>query len=187
MPTATQGTPPPDVIALTGTPGTGKTTISEHLEPPITVTSANRLAEETSATSGTDEERDARIVDEVKLHDHARDHLPSPPVLIEGHLAHHCSPDAVILLRCHPDELKRRLSARGWPPAKIDENVMAETLDALVPEIETHPAWEVDTTNTKPTIVRDGIKSLFDGTLHEILEPLGTADWTGTLTGGAPS
>lgn len=192
MPTATEtGTrphvpqQPPDVIALTGTPGTGKTTISRLLEPPITVIEANTLAHETNAIEDEDATREALIVDEKTLNKEAHKHLPEPPTLIEGHLAHHCNPDAVLLLRCHPDELRDRLQPRGWSKAKIDENIMAETLDSLVPEIRHDDAWETDTTHTPPETVAQAIRSLFDGEQHEILQPLGTADWTDTLAGGS--
>lgn len=172
------------VIALTGVPGTGKTTIASHLDD-VEVVDANDLARQVDALEGQDEQRGVAVVDEARLAERAREALPDGPVVVEGHLAHHCDPDIVILLRCHPDELERRLQERGWSRAKVDENVMAETLDALVPEIHVEPAREVDTTDVEPAALADRIKGLFTGDPlnQDWLQPLGTADWTPTLVG----
>lgn len=170
------------MVALTGVPGTGKTTVARHLADAFTVVEARRLAEEAGAVEGRDEARDADVVDHERLRQSAREHLPEGRVLVEGVLAHHCDPDAVVLLRCHPDPLRERLAARDWPQAKVDENVMAETLDALVPEIHVELAWELDTTDRDPQAVAEAVRALVDGAREG--PPLGTADWTDTLTEG---
>jgi adenylate kinase len=36
----------------------------------------------------------------------------------------------VIVLRCHPRILQRRLRKKGWKPSKVRENVLAEILDS---------------------------------------------------------
>lgn len=170
------------MLALTGVPGTGKTTVGDHLED-LTVVSANELARQVGAVEGEDEARGAEIVDERTLAERAPEALPEGSVVVEGHLAHHCPADLVVLLRCHPDELRRRLQAKGWPEAKVRENVMAETLDALVAEIEREPAREIDTTDRSPAEVADIIRGLFKGEALEAdgLDPMGTVDWTDTL------
>ena len=177
------------VLALTGTPGTGKTTVARGLADEVTVVDANDLAERVDAVDDHDEARDAALVDEHRLEQRARQALPDEGrVLVEGLLAHRCDPDAVVLLRCHPDELGARLADRNWPQAKVEENVMAETLDALVPEIEA-PARELDTTDRSPADVHAIVDSvLAEGSLDRPeLDPLGTADWTDTLAAeGAP-
>lgn len=176
------------VLALTGVPGTGKTAIAHELADDVTVLPANDLAAEVDAIEGTDATRSAEVVDEARLAERARDALPGGRVLVEGHLAHHCDPDGVVLLRCHPDELRERLAERDWPPAKIDENAMAETLDALVPEIEP-PARELVTTDRTVDEAAAIVRSVLEeGSLDvDGLQPLGTADWTDTLAaGGTP-
>lgn len=172
------------VIALTGVPGTGKTTIANHLDD-VAVVDANDLAHEVDAVEGRDDQRDAEIVDEQRLAERALEALPEGPVLVEGHLAHHCDPDLVLLLRCHPDELRDRLAERGWSKAKVEENVMAEALDALVPEIHAEPAREVDTTGEDPETLAARIRGLFTGDPlnRDWLDPIGQADWTATIAG----
>jgi adenylate kinase len=173
--------PTPRVVALTGVPGTGKTAAAAHLDDDLPVVAARELAERADAVEGRDEERDADVVDHARLAERAREVLPDGPVLVEGVLAHHADPDGVVLLRCHPDELRARLEGRDWPPQKVDENVMAETLDALVPEVDADPAWEIDTTDRTAEDVADEVRRLLDGEAEA--PPPGTVDWTDTLVG----
>jgi len=174
------------IVALTGVPGTGKTTIASALPDGITVVDARSVARELDAIEGEDARRGAQIVDESRLAEQAREVLPvDGPTLVEGVLAHHCAPHAVILLRCHPTELGRRLAKRDWDEAKLEENVMAETLDALVPEIVADRAREVDTTDADVAEIANRIAGLFTGKdlNADWNDPLGTADWSDTLLG----
>lgn len=176
------------VLALTGTPGTGKTTIADHLSERFTVVAANDLAEEVDAIAGRDDQRAAHIVDEGLLHDRARDALAqraAEEIVVEGGLAHHCDPDLVVVLRCHPDQLRERLAPREWPLEKVEENVMAEILDVISTEVDTEPAWELDTTDLGPGDGASYIAALFKGedVSHPDLHPLGGVDWSHTLMG----
>ncbi len=58
--------------------------------------------------------------------------------IVEGHYAHELvgSPAAVIVLRCEPKELDRRLLARGYSEEKRAENILAEVLDTCTIEAE---------------------------------------------------
>jgi hypothetical protein len=55
--------------------------------------------------------------------------------LIDGHLAHHLPVDALIVVRCEPSELEKRLSARGYSAHKIQSNVEVEMLGGPWPEL----------------------------------------------------
>ncbi|MDX1611579.1 MAG: adenylate kinase family protein [Candidatus Thermoplasmatota archaeon] len=171
--------------ALTGVPGTGKTTVAALLAETFEVLEANELAEELGAIVGEDEERGASIVDEDVLSTEAPHALDGRQVLVEGGLAHFFAPDAVVVLRCHPDALRERLNARDWPEAKVEENVMAETLDAITSEVAAEVAWEIDTTETPPEEVARLTAALFKGetVTHPAVHPLGGVDWTATLMG----
>ena len=69
--------------------------------------------------------------------------------LVVGHLAHLLPVHDVIVLRCHPLELERRLRAadRGTP-AERHENFVAEATDVVLREAlgPRRRVWEIDTT-----------------------------------------
>lgn len=179
------------VLAITGTPGTGKTAIAAELPDTFTVVAANDLAAEVDAIAGRDDQRAADIVDEGLLHDRARDALAerqAEAIVVEGGLAHHCDPDLVVVLRCHPDELRERLAIREWPAAKVEENIMAEILDVITAEVDTEPAWELDTTGLRAQEAAVHIAALFNGedVSHPSLHSLGGVDWSHTLMGEQP-
>ncbi len=170
-------TPPvAEVLALTGTPGTGKTTVANLLRKRgYTVFSLNELAERLECVIG--EEEGCKIVDVEGLSKRLRDVLPRGfIVIVEGHLSHLLNPDRIIVLRCNPLELKRRLEKRGWPEEKVLENVEAEIVDVILVEaIGTgKDVHEIDTTNRDPEDVADMIEDVILG--KRKFEP-GKIDW----------
>ena len=175
--------PPSTLWALTGTPGTGKTSIARLLRN-ATVVSDRQLAEAGGAVVAHDGARGADVIDEDQLAAIAREHLPEEGiVVVEGLLAHHVGPDATIVLRCHPDVLRERLAARGWSAAKVEENVMAEVLDATSHEVASPQAWSLDTTRTDAATCAALIDRLLtgDAVAADVLGPLGAFDWTDVL------
>ncbi|HOP09773.1 MAG TPA: AAA family ATPase, partial [Candidatus Methanofastidiosa archaeon] len=59
-------------------------------------------------------------------------------VIIDVHYAELFDCDLIFIIRCSPDELYRRLSARGYGREKVRENVLSEILDTcLINAIET--------------------------------------------------
>ena len=59
---------------------------------------------------------------------------------VEGHIAHLLPCDRIVVLRCRPDELKKRLAQRKYREKKIRENADAEALDVCL--IETVEEFE---------------------------------------------
>ena len=105
------------IVALTGTPGTGKTSVSKILEKnSFKVVDLNKLACEKDFLIGSDKKRDSKIVDVDKVEEFVRENFVRKDIVfIEGHLSHLLkNVDKVIVLRCHPHELKNNLSERGW-------------------------------------------------------------------------
>ncbi|MFB6161980.1 MAG: adenylate kinase family protein [Halococcoides sp.] len=151
-------------IALTGTPGTGKTTASERLASDIEVVHLNRIVTEEDLTVGHDDERDSAIADLDAVADRVADR---DDVLVESHLAHHLDVDRVIVLRCHPEEVIDRLEERGESPASARENAESEALDVVLGEaVATHgreAVIEIDTTDRPPGAVADAIDRAIDG------------------------
>ena len=163
------------LIALTGTPGVGKSTTAEILKRRgYKVLSVNELAERFDCIIGEDE--GCKIVDVDKLSKKVKD-IVKGLTIVEGHLSHLLNPDLVIVLRCNPLELKRRLESKGWYEEKILENVEAELVDVILIEAldSVREVYEIDTTNLSPEEVANAVEDILKGK-EEKYKP-GKIDW----------
>ena len=152
-------------VAVTGTPGTGKTTAVERLTADdaldLDVIHLNDVVHDEEFVVEHDEERDSAVADLDALADslNGRD-----DVLFESHLAHHFDADRVVVLRCHPEELERRLTERGESAAKAGENAESEAVDVILAEaVDRHGAdrvYEVDATDLTPGGVAAAIEAV---------------------------
>jgi adenylate kinase len=151
-------------VALTGTPGTGKTTVAALLETDLEVVHLNDVVREGELTAARDAERDSLVVDEdaVRAWLDGRD-----DVLVESHLAHRFEADRVVVLRCHPERLTERLTGRGETAAKARENAEAEALDVILSEaVAEHgpdTVYEIDTTGRPPEAVARDVAAAIAG------------------------
>jgi adenylate kinase len=151
-------------VALTGTPGTGKTTVADRLETDLAVVHLNELVREAGLHDGEDPERGSLVADL----DAVRDRLAGrEDVLVESHLAHHLDVDLVVVLRCHPEELSARLRGRGEPAEKAEENAESEALDVILSEaVDRHGrerVREIDTTGREPAAVARDVAAAITG------------------------
>jgi len=123
-------------IALTGTPGTGKTAVARILRTlGENVLDLNETAFGHGLLGRYDRRRRTREVDLKGLRRQIdRLHPDKGLLFLEGHYAHLLSVERAIVLRCHPATLRKRLSRRGYPPAKVRENCLAEALDGITIE-----------------------------------------------------
>lgn len=166
--------------ALTGTPGTGKTTISKMLSDGygMEVVDLNEVIRAHGYYTGWDENRHCLIVDIEAL----KAHPFSDGLVLEGHLSHHLPVDRVIVLRTDPDVLRVRLKEKGFSDNKIRENFEAEIIDVILVEaLEVHgnDVYEVDSTGT-PSISARLVWEITQGQGLERFAP-GQYDWTGYL------
>jgi len=150
-------------ILVTGTPGTGKTTISRLLAKTVQAKYVNPeiLLPRKGIDYTYDESRKTRIVSIRRL----RSSLASLAgrtehgLIIDSHIAFKItsSPELerVIVLRCNPAVLERRLKRKHWSKRKISENVLAEILDICLWDAVQNYGWrrisEIDTTNKPPS------------------------------------
>lgn len=151
-------------LAVTGTPGTGKTAATALLESDLEVIHLNEVIRDRGFTAGVDEDRGTLIADlsAVTSFLEGRD-----DVVIESHLAHRLGVDRVVVLRCHPDTLEARLLDRGESPATAAENAEAEALDLVLWEaVDRHGAeaiYEIDTTDRDVAGTAREIGAVIDG------------------------
>lgn len=151
-------------VAVTGTPGTGKTTATELLETDLEVIHLNEIIEDEELYETVDTERDSVVADLEALADRL---AGREDVVIESHLAHHLAADRVVVLRCRPDELTDRLRERGETEGKAAENAESEALDVILAEaVEIHgpeSVYEIDTTDREPAAVATDIAAVIAG------------------------
>ncbi|WJI09941.1 AAA family ATPase [Methanobacterium sp. CWC-01] len=169
------------ILLLTGTPGTGKTTISRLLSDKLNarLVAVNQLVDQKHLYTGLDPDKHYKIVDIQALiqemDEAAQNYRDSEDWLIlEGHLSHYYQPaDLVVVLRASPPILEERLKNRKWKPEKVKENLEAEALDICAWEagdIHGALAQEVDTTHKMP---QDVVKTIIEIIRGERTSPLG--------------
>ena len=133
------------LIACTGSPGTGKTTLCSSL--PMTI-SMMQLAKQEDCLGEVQNDGAAEIDIEALI-----DSWKAPKsAIIDGHLSHLLPVDAIILLRCHPDVLRERLVERGYSSEKVQSNVEMELLGGAWNDLITddRPILEIDCSNQNP-------------------------------------
>jgi adenylate kinase len=176
----------PRLVAVTGVPGTGKTTISailaselggEHIE-------LTHLVKEGGLSQGWDQTR-ATTIANMKALRHAILNIVENargPVIVDGHYSPEVSPREatclVVVLRRAPWVLRNELRLRGYSARKVRENTEAELLgtclsDAIAVQ-DPNKVLEIDTTHEEPIDTVRLIRAALDG---EIELGYGEIDW----------
>lgn len=171
------------LIAITGTPGTGKTSVSGELrDRGYEVVDANEHLRKHGLLGEKDEARDTYNVDMEAFNSSLEEYRRKDGlVFIDSHLAHQCDCSRIIVLRCEPHELAGRLRKRGYSEAKVRENVQAEVLDVILYEaMDTDiPVNEINCTGGTPFEAVDLILRIL--TVDPELCPPGNTDWSGEM------
>jgi adenylate kinase len=176
------------IVSLSGTPGTGKTTVakmidrSDYVIIPMNELSRDYLGEYDEARATTEVEID-RLVQDIK------DEVISIPqgtethTIIEGHLSHHLPVVRIIVLRSSPKVLEERLSHRDYTGEKIRENMEAEALGVIsIEAFETGlPVNEIDTTSLDPALVANEIQKIIELEREPLSGPEHMIDYSGEI------
>jgi len=162
------------IIAITGTPGTGKTTLSKILSKRIEadIISVSDFVKKSHLYESYDRALKTYIVDEKKLakelERYIKTEFKDKNVIVEGHLSHYLKKgfvDLCIVLRCSITELNKRLSKRKYSKAKIKENLESEIFDICEEEAREFQKVVVliDTTNKKANAVASEAYDIIKG------------------------
>jgi adenylate kinase len=165
------------MCGITGTPGTGKTMVADELARRGNAV-IHLITTIGPYVTGIDEERDTQIIDVERWAAGFR----KIDGFVEGHLAHMLACDRIVVLRCRPDELRKRLQERKYLKEKIDENAEAEALDVcLIETVERYAPsqiLELDTTGRDASYSASQIELFARGMIPSAF---GSIDWSGFL------
>ncbi|GMH39615.1 hypothetical protein BSKO_07513 [Bryopsis sp. KO-2023] len=129
---------PPNIL-VTGTPGTGKSTLCEQLAQ---VTGfrhidVSQMAKANELCDGYDEQLDSLVIDEDKVCDALEDETAKGKCIVDYHSCDFFPErwfDLVVVLQTDNSVLYQRLQKRGYSDLKIRENVTCEIMQVLVEE-----------------------------------------------------
>lgn len=173
-----------NIIFISGTPCTGKTTVSEKLSQKLNweLVKINDLAISNNLVLGIDDDKGYKIIDIDALNETLLDIISkSDNLIVEGHLSHLCSgADKLIILRCRPEILEKRLASRDYSEAKIHENLEAEALGVCSAEsldIYEDNVYELDVSDLTVDEVVSTLFNLINGEKELGFGEIDFMDW----------
>ncbi|NJF24987.1 adenylate kinase family protein [Thermococcus sp. Bubb.Bath] len=164
------------IIAVTGTPGVGKTTTSKILAEKLGYEYVN--LRDYALEKGIGEMKGEELeIDVNELAEAFKRDFRGRNVIADGHLSHFLKADLVVVLRANPKLIAERLKERGYGREKLGENVEAELVDVLLVEAleENENVIEVDTTGKTPEEV---VGEILDLLQKGVKRRVGIVDWS---------
>ncbi len=130
-------------VVVTGTPGCGKTRIAKALAKELGWTYVDGKHIVAALPSRYDSTRRCRVIDEDTFAREARRRVLDlgGRAVIDSHLSHFIDPlicRTCIVVTCPRDVLFDRLRQRGYPKAKIEENMQCEIMEVCKAEALEH-------------------------------------------------
>ncbi len=154
-------------LLVTGTPGTGKTTLAKKLSLLLDYAyfDVGLFVKTAKLHSGYDRKRQTYVVDSSRL---ARQLIKvrekaskegRKGIIFDSHMSHYLPPeqaDLCIVTKCSLKALRKRLQNKGYGPAKVRENLDAEIFDTCLVEAQEagHKTLVFDTTSARDSDVR---------------------------------
>ncbi|KAF1763754.1 hypothetical protein GCK72_003699 [Caenorhabditis remanei] len=128
-------------ILVTGSPGTGKSTLGQQVAEKLgfEFIEISKEVRENNLQGEFDEQYNCHVLDEDKLLDHISERMDSDDggIVVDYHgcdLFPERWFDVVVVLRCSTEKLYDRLKSRGYTDFKIKENVECEIFGSLLEE-----------------------------------------------------
>lgn len=171
------------VIAVTGSPGTGKTEFSSILSKKLgaKLIDLNSFIREKGIYKLTKNGEMDINLNKMRSEVAKLIRESSGPIVIDGlqsdllptkYLTH------IVVLRTRPKILQRRLKARGYSPEKIRDNVESEALSIILWEaVQRHGMDKVYEINTTGISASKAVKLFLDALSGRILLKPGKIDW----------
>jgi adenylate kinase len=141
------------IIAVSGSVGTGKTTLAKKLAKQLNhdYVDVTAMIMDSKLPEGYDKKRQCYIIDTKKLNSALLLLIQkNKNLVIDSHLSHYLPAkyvDRCIITKCELKKLSQRLKKRGYPKAKIKDNLEAEIFDVCYEEAKAlgHNVSVVDT------------------------------------------
>ena len=135
-------------ILVTGTPGVGKTRAAEAIAARLGLQrlGVSELAKSLKAFEEFDEARQCQVLDEDRVLDAMEPDLGRGGFVVDYHACELFPErwfDLVLVLRVGTETLYDRLTARGYPEPKLQENLQCEIMQVVLEEAREAYAAEV--------------------------------------------
>ncbi|MBN2457806.1 AAA family ATPase [Candidatus Woesearchaeota archaeon] len=131
----------PAIIVVSGTPGTGKTTLSRQLAKELKMQhlDVGQVIRQGSLSEGYDPVRRCEIIDVEKLKQALVKVIARAKkgIIIDSHLSHYLPKEHVdlcIITKCNLKVLEGRMKKRGYHREKVRENLDSEIFDICLTE-----------------------------------------------------
>lgn len=160
------------VIAITGTPGTGKTQLAKRLAKKLGFRhlELSHFIKQNKLYDSYDRRLKTYVVDTAKTAKLAKKVAlfikeSESSLIIDSHLSHFLAVslvDLCIVLKCNLKKLKKRLEKKRYSKAKVRENLDSEIFDVCLNEAKErkHKILVIDDTETFSSVVEKVKKKL---------------------------